>query len=386
LNEAEKRYAAARIEIQVASVLMHGWAEVEHDLVYKPLAGNLSPDEYHILDMVNGMVIQGEMALEQLQKAMEARVAASDRKIANHYELASLLLSVGEGITGEPISDSGLGRVDLLFNLIRALNLDTPESLKPYMEALHANLELRPLAEQITDAILAEDSDRYEIYDSIRAQRTWQSPRSGPEDEMNHHIGMFMRPWIELETLIRDHAPRREGRSPVIPTARQLLSMELLTEDTIYDFNQLRRMRNSLVHGVELPTLVELDEATRRLDIILADIKRRMRGPNESEQRIQRGKASIPLVQDSGRRAGRPGARARRHLRRARTRHPFPGVHPLAAGHPPGSRLGPAGEGGAHHRLNDLRPRATSARTCPGRWREDEPPPQGSCGGSGEFR
>ena len=33
------------------------------------------------------------------------------------------------------------------------------------------------------------------------------------------------------------------------------------------------------------------------------------------------------------------------------------GVHPLAVGHPPGSGLGPVGEGGAHHRLNDLRPR-----------------------------
>lgn len=33
LSETEKRYAAARIEIQVASVLMHAWAEVEHDLV-----------------------------------------------------------------------------------------------------------------------------------------------------------------------------------------------------------------------------------------------------------------------------------------------------------------------------------------------------------------
>jgi hypothetical protein len=52
------------------------------------------------------------------------------------------------------------------------------------------------------------------------------------------------------------------------------------------------------------------------------------------------------------------------------------GAHPLAVGHPRGSGLGPAGEGGAHHRLNDLRPRAKSARTCPGRWREDEPPPQ----------
>jgi hypothetical protein len=32
------------------------------------------------------------------------------------------------------------------------------------------------------------------------------------------------------------------------------------------------------------------------------------------------------------------------------------GVHPLAVGHPPGSGLGPRGEGGAHHCLNDLHP------------------------------
>jgi ppGpp synthetase/RelA/SpoT-type nucleotidyltranferase len=37
LSDAQKRYVEARVEIQVASVLMHAWAEVEHDLVYKPL-------------------------------------------------------------------------------------------------------------------------------------------------------------------------------------------------------------------------------------------------------------------------------------------------------------------------------------------------------------
>jgi hypothetical protein len=49
-----------------------------------------------------------------------------------------------------------------------------------------------------------------------------------------------------------------------------------------------------------------------------------------------------------------PGAR--RLLVLAQTRHPSVGVHPLAVGHPPGSGLGPAGEGGAHHRLNHLPP------------------------------
>src|SRR5882762_4034208 len=44
LADHQKRYAKAGIEIQVASVLMHAWAEVEHDLVYKPFSGELSDE------------------------------------------------------------------------------------------------------------------------------------------------------------------------------------------------------------------------------------------------------------------------------------------------------------------------------------------------------
>lgn len=56
LADSQKRYTEARIEIQVASVLMHAWSEVEHDLVYKPLQGRLSDEEYDILDELNGLV------------------------------------------------------------------------------------------------------------------------------------------------------------------------------------------------------------------------------------------------------------------------------------------------------------------------------------------
>ena len=133
LSESERRYATAKIEIQVASVLMHAWSEVEHDLVYKPLAGDLSDQEYAILDQLNGLVMSGEIALEMLQKAGEARVATGGRRISNHYDLAVHLLGRAEGTTGEPISDSGLGRVDLLFDLITQLEIDTPELLKPYL-------------------------------------------------------------------------------------------------------------------------------------------------------------------------------------------------------------------------------------------------------------
>lgn len=49
-----KRYTDTLAEIQVASVLMHAWSEVEHDLVYKPFSGDLSKEELAILDEING--------------------------------------------------------------------------------------------------------------------------------------------------------------------------------------------------------------------------------------------------------------------------------------------------------------------------------------------
>jgi ppGpp synthetase/RelA/SpoT-type nucleotidyltranferase len=68
LDEAQKQYSTAMIEVQVGSVLMHAWAEVEHDLIYKPESGEISEDEDAILDEINGLVITGEVALERLQR------------------------------------------------------------------------------------------------------------------------------------------------------------------------------------------------------------------------------------------------------------------------------------------------------------------------------
>lgn len=74
VQPSEKRYCRARIEIQVASVLMHAWSEVEHDLIYKPLQGTLSKEELAILDELNGLVLAGEIALERLQAAGNERI------------------------------------------------------------------------------------------------------------------------------------------------------------------------------------------------------------------------------------------------------------------------------------------------------------------------
>ncbi|THD39781.1 hypothetical protein ERD95_26095, partial [Enterobacteriaceae bacterium ML5] len=81
------------VEIQVASVLMHAWSEVEHDLVYKPLQGSLSHEELMILDEINGLVLSGNLALERLQLAGIKRTESDNYEFKNHYDLALFFIS-----------------------------------------------------------------------------------------------------------------------------------------------------------------------------------------------------------------------------------------------------------------------------------------------------
>ncbi|KAL0939660.1 uncharacterized protein CTRU02_206270 [Colletotrichum truncatum] len=70
------------IEIQIGSIIMHAWSDIEHDILYKPSgAGETSPDVVRMLDLINGIVMTGEVALQQLASvaAAEATRQAEDR-------------------------------------------------------------------------------------------------------------------------------------------------------------------------------------------------------------------------------------------------------------------------------------------------------------------
>jgi ppGpp synthetase/RelA/SpoT-type nucleotidyltranferase len=275
LGTAQQRYAEARIEIQVASVLMHAWSEVEHDLVYKPFEGTLSEEEYAILDELNGLVIAGEIALERLQKAGEARVAGSERQFENHFDLASHLLSRTALAAQGPLADSALGRVDLLFELLKRLNLLTPEQLKPFIEAVHHDTERRPIAEQIIDRLLAEDESRYKMYEEIRVARPLSTTRveeaaEPSAAELHEAIGHLLSEWARLERVTRDIYPSSDQHRVVMPTGR--LMAQFVPD--IREFERIRRMRNGVVHGVESVNPADLHDAANRLHDIVEEVIR----------------------------------------------------------------------------------------------------------------
>lgn len=271
LGDVDRRYSTARVEIQIASVLMHAWAEVEHDLVYKPSsAEDLSEDELALLDQLNGLVLAGEIALERLQRAGELRVAGGGRKFANHYELAVHLLGRARESFRQPINESGLGRVDVLFEFLNRLGFDTPSQMEPYLAALHDNLQSRPLSDQVIDALLAEDNARYPILAQTRARAKGQTNiDTDHRNDEDRQIGRFLKSWIELEKIVRGRAAQKGYPRLVMPTGRDLERLDLLDPDTRVEVDLLGRLRNGLVHGKSFPDFEELSDATMRLDLLI---------------------------------------------------------------------------------------------------------------------
>lgn len=249
------RHRAGQLQ-RLASVLMHAWSEVEHDLVYKPLQGQLSDEEYSILDELNGLVLAGEIALERLQRAAEQRASAEGRVFLNHYDLAASLLDMSrQRLADLDIGDSSIGRADQLFALLQAVHLDSPEHLRKYISALHGDFERRPIAEQIIDQVLSEDPERYAIFEKIRAQEAPllktaidSVPSSQPDA-----IGEFMTLWIEYEKMIRDIGHQKGLTTLGQPSFRILRALDNLPHEVLEASERLRRFRNQLVHGIEVP-------------------------------------------------------------------------------------------------------------------------------------
>lgn len=275
LQEGQKRYAAARVEVQVASVLMHAWSEVEHDLVYKPLQGTLSDEEYAILDELNGLVLAGEIALERLQRAGEARVTREGAPFASHFELAAYLLKAAAPLLKQGTNESALGRVDALYELLRRLELNTPEQLKPFIEVLHADTERRSISDQIVDQVVASDKERYRLYADIRR-------RIGPISRDHKHrgtiplnadFGTFMRLWIEFEQRMRE-ASKAQGLegSDVLIGRRLIEKIASLDIESRRELDRIRMMRNRVVHGEIDVDRAELADAIKSLRRILKQL------------------------------------------------------------------------------------------------------------------
>ena len=257
LEPSQKKYAEARIEIQVASVLMHAWSEVEHDLVYKPLQGTLSDEELAILDELNGLVLAGEIALERLQSAGNERVRNKNAAFSSQYELASYLYNyLSNNFRPEDI-ELRMGNIELLFRLISRLKMNTVKEIQPVLKSVKFEKDRRNISQQIIDQIITGNEKRYAIYQELR------DGREGGGEDSRQAASYFFSQWVPLERMLNRISNRNSQKLRGAFNINTLNRMNVLDKDCLNRIVSLRKSRNMLIHDIEVP---EADFITKQGD------------------------------------------------------------------------------------------------------------------------
>lgn len=268
----QRRYATAVLEIQVASVLMHAWSEVDHDLRYKTLQGQPSVDEIAILDELNGLVLTGEIALERLQRSIESRVGEPGAHFANAYELQSFLSS------SLPVANSAeVGRVDVLFDFLRNAEMDTPKALEPYLKGVVSPSAQNSAADQLIDRITAELPETYQLILTIMRKERERHIHSGVDifpPSTESALGRFLKEWIKIEKKLRDITKTDPFRFES-PLLRRPLEKYGLDANTAGEIIEIRDLRNEIVHGRFVPSQDVLIEKADRMAEILERLNRK---------------------------------------------------------------------------------------------------------------
>ncbi|WP_165325048.1 GTP pyrophosphokinase [Pectobacterium zantedeschiae] len=271
-NDSNKTiYHDAPIEIQVASVLMHAWSEVEHDLVYKPLSGNLSDEEYAILDEINGLVLSGEIALERLKHAAVVRTSKGNKPFDNQYELAAAIIDVyGDIYTKKgqkPPDLSNIGRVNVLLDKLVQSNNNTHKKLKEIIERVFPETKPDvPFAESIIAFILDENPSLMSA--TSISTKNYQLLNGKVNDLfVNYKLDFFKR-YEELFELVKNSPLNSSRPKPAKGEERRMT----IPQELVDDFLGVRETRNKLAHGRDVD-LSEIAESYELMDELKAKIE-----------------------------------------------------------------------------------------------------------------
>jgi hypothetical protein len=149
--------------------------------------------------------------------------------------------------------------------------------------SLSPDTERRPVAEQIADQILAADPARYKVYAALRSDATvasvaifpgYTDHRQAHAERSHAALGFFLAQWIAFERFLRGLAEFRgaDPRGPAIPSPGILRRFEVFSPSELAEVEHIRRVRNNLVHGVEVPDAEYLEDIGKSLGALLAKL------------------------------------------------------------------------------------------------------------------
>lgn len=128
------------IENQIASLLMHAWSKVNHDLVYKTYNRRLSNDELRALNTINSLMLTGEVVLNQLKTTVERRVAAQKEPLSGIFELG---IFIQQFTPYKAIVNSikyRMGSLSWLLLVTKQLGINNPQALGNNLESWKKSL------------------------------------------------------------------------------------------------------------------------------------------------------------------------------------------------------------------------------------------------------
>lgn len=260
LTEQQERYSKANIEIQIASLLMHAWAEVEHDIVYKPLSGKISDEEKNALDELNDIVLKGEEALLRLQQAALSRNSFND-----HYDLYTFLVQYINDKYGVQEEQILVGDTQKLYSFLLSNKIDTQRKLNNKIANLNIILDnIFTLSDQIMDHIAGNfKTNKREYLNNGKLQN---------KNKEESSIGSFLLYWIELEKLLKENDMGTSYKDTFI-RLKSLVDTGLLNKEEYERIYKIRSIRNNLVHGIEIPDNNYLEWYTEEIKELIGSIK-----------------------------------------------------------------------------------------------------------------
>ncbi|OJZ09411.1 RelA/SpoT domain-containing protein [Sphingobacterium sp. 40-24] len=257
------RYQNTLAEIQVASVLMHAWSEVEHDLVYKPYSGELSKEELAILDEINGLVLSGEIALERLQSAMAARTEKASI-IEDRYELTNYIFNKFKN--NENVK---YGNTYLINNFLKNdVNFDK-KILDEYLNLVNLD-DKETISNQLLDIVINDQS--------FTENNMWKNFISNLNlsKTSSNNFEKFIKYWTLLDesssylttdVLNKESDPTKETKTTLSNRKFKylgkkfeiLLDRKIISPRQLEQIIHLRNLRNDIVHNFNAPNLTHRD-------------------------------------------------------------------------------------------------------------------------------
>lgn len=262
LTEQQKRYSKANVEIQVASLLMHSWSEVEHDIVYKPLQGKVSVAEQKALDELNFLVLQGEEILKKLQQATYKRNSFND-----HYDLYGFLTQYFPEKYNIDEEQAFIGDIKKLYAYLLDNKIDTQAKLKNKIKDFNIIIDENwTLSDQIMDYIEGNYKTKNRSYldSATNSTKNYISTESA--------VGTFLFAWIELEKILKSHDKGTSYKDTFI-RLKTLVDVGTLTRDEYDKIYKIRSVRNNLVHGIEIPESDYLNWFTNEIKELTQNLK-----------------------------------------------------------------------------------------------------------------